>query len=548
MHRHSRTGSPLEGASYNWRYLAVVVASAGFFAASAACGASTADSSPTPGRSFDPPKDSGTPPPDGAGGDTTAPPPPEREVESSYKSPVATGKYVWITNPTTGRVAYIDAATLDVKLVDAGNGPTYLAAVPSSSTDTADIALVLNVLSDDATMLKASGGLVSAKTFKTHHGGNTWAVSSDGRWAIAWTNARDVAKADKTEGFQDLTVIDLSGKATPIILAVGYRPVSVGFTKDGTRAHAVTQDGVSIIDLTGSSPLVVKNVAISDDPLEDPGTRDVSVTPDGAYALIRRDGQAVITIVSLDTGKRTKVTLSGNCTDLDLSEDGKRAVGVVRENAEVAILDIPGIVDDPKTFTTVTVTGELIGSVSLSKTGNKALLYTNAVPTERFTVMALDSTPSYRVVKLYAPVLGIFPTPDAENAIVLHEKKATDLKPGAFSAVPIGASLPAKIVGTDAKLTSVAVSPSSDRAVVTERDDSKKIFGAYLVRMPSLSVDRFPLSSPPIAVGVVAGAGRAYVAQEHGDGRITFIDLDKGVARTLTGFELNARVVDGSKP
>jgi hypothetical protein len=32
-----------------------------------------------------------------------------------------------------------------------------------------------------------------------------------------------------------------------------------------------------------------------------------------------------------------------------------------------------------------------------------------------FTVMALDPSPSFRVVKLYAPVLGIFPTPDAQH-------------------------------------------------------------------------------------------------------------------------------------
>ncbi|MGZ3478441.1 MAG: hypothetical protein ACXVCJ_28335 [Polyangiales bacterium] len=66
--------------------------------------------------------------------------------------------------------------------------------------------------------------------------------------------------------------------------------------------------------------------------------------------------------------------------------------------------------------------------------------------------------------------------------------------------------------------------------------------------MPSLAVDRYALASPPIAVGVVAGAGRAFVAQEHPEGRITFVDLGSGTARTLTGFELSARVVDGSTP
>ena len=66
--------------------------------------------------------------------------------------------------------------------------------------------------------------------------------------------------------------------------------------------------------------------------------------------------------------------------------------------------------------------------------------------------------------------------------------------------------------------------------------------------MPSLEVDQYTLASPPIAVGVVAGANRAYVAQSNPEGRITFIDLATGQARTLTGFELGSRVVDGSQP
>ncbi len=46
---------------------------------------------------------------------------------------------------------------------------------------------------------------------------------------------------------------------------------------------------------------------------------------------------------------------------------------------------------------------------------------------------------------------------------------------------------------------------------------------------------------------MVPEAGVAYVAQEHPEGRITFIKLSDGSARTLTGFELGARIVDGSQ-
>src|SRR6188474_3324719 len=53
-----------------------------------------------------------------------APPPPEKELESSYRAPVATGKYVWTANPDSGRVALVDATTLEVKIAEAGFAPT----------------------------------------------------------------------------------------------------------------------------------------------------------------------------------------------------------------------------------------------------------------------------------------------------------------------------------------------------------------------------------------------------------------------------------------
>ena len=428
--------------------------------------------------------------------------------------------------------------------VEAGNGPTFLASVPNQPVDTT---LVLNVLSEDATLMKVTGDGIKTASFKTAKLANTMVFSSDGRFAIAWADARKVPAAPKTQGFQDLTILDLT-LGTSTILAVGYRPVAVGFAEGKARAHAVTQDGVAIIDLSGA-PKVTKNVAISATPTEDPGTRDVFVTKDGARAFIRRDDSNAITVVSLDTDARTDVTLSGPVTDLDLADTGDRAVAVVRETAEVAVLPIA----DPTNKTSVTVTGETIGSVSIAPGGNKALLYTNALAVERFSILDIGQSPGVRTVRLYSPVLGIFATPDAQHAIVLHDKVAPPKEeggqagsPGAFSVVPIGQTLPAKIVATEA--APMAVATSNDRAIAAERDDNTKVFGAYLARMPQLMVERYPLASPPIAVGAVPNAKRVFVAQQHPEGRLTFIDIESGVARTLTGFELSSRVVDGSKP
>jgi len=472
--------------------------------------------------------------------------PPETKAEGDYQSPVSTGQYVWITNPVSGRVAYIQATTLQVATVAAGNQPTYLAAVPDP---TADTAIVLNVLSHDATLLRASGGTLTTKSFPIATDVNAWAVSSNGRWALAWGDVTRASNPDPTQGFQDVSALDLTGQDPPTIVSVGFRPVSVAFASDGRHAYAVTQDGVSVIDLTGPAPVVNKNFPVSTNPNDDPGTRDVSVTPDGSYALVRRDNQATISVVSLSDGALTTVTLPANATDLTLSPAGNQAVVVMRDIATAAFLPIPGIASDPTTFNKVVLTGQTVGRAIVADDSKTTLLFTTVLPVDTMTILDLPSL-TFRTSLLHLPIYAAFPTHDAQNAIVLHSlpPDAGTSAYGAFSVLPVGQELPAKLVGTSAPPNAVALSPASDRALVTARDDETSTFEAYLVKLPSLEVDAMPLASPPIAAGVVQGANAAYVAQSDPEGRITLIDLTSGQARTLTGFELGSRVVDGSKP
>jgi len=499
--------------------------------------------------------------------------PPETEVETSYEVPVATGRYIWVANPQSGRVAYVGGAKLDVHTVEAGNAPTYLSPIPSPS---GDAVIVLNVLSNDATVLRldANGALTSATVSGVADGANALAVSASGRWVIAWTDARQIATVDPLNGYQDVTVMDLSASPpTKRILSVGFRPVAVAYAADDAKAFAVTEDGVSVIALAGTgAPRATGNVPLTDDPTENADTRDVSITPNGRLAVVRREGSSSLGIVDLSTGTLSTVDLSGAITDVDLTVTGDRAVAVVRDTAEVAIIPLAGGAPDPTAIIHVTITGETVGSVSIAPDGNTALLYTNATSVNRMTVLTLGTTPTYRVVKLHAPVLSVFATPDATNAVVLHGDSAplTTVADGgasnpetgagggdggipsqtpakAFSLVPLGGDLPAKIQETDVPPQSVALSPAGDRVLITERDDKQQIYGVYLGQFPSLEVQKLTLASPPIAVGVLAGANEGFVAQKHPEGRITFVTLDSGQARTLTGFEIGAGVVDWSQ-
>lgn len=584
----------------------------------------------------------------GSGG--TAGTPPEQELESSFQSPVSTGKLIWTANPDSGRVALVDALSFEVRIVEAGLKPTFLAAVPGGS----DSAIVLNTGSHDATLLRASGEGVSGISLPTHVGANAWALSAQGKWAVAWTDARRVSNADVTEGYQDVSVLRLgSGVEGATRLSVGYRPERIFFSDDESRAFVVSEPGISVIELDELGPRVSRQVEVSDDPLENPASRDVTVTSDGTIALVRRDLSPRVRFVNLDDGSASEIDLGGNVTDLDLSASGSLAVAVVREagligaggaggaagtagaagatsggsggvsggaggtsggtagastggaggastagaggastagaggaggvsaggaggvssggaagagtagaggaaNGGVAgaggsgsqpehkslmvLLPLPGILTDSGLASTLEST-QYFGSVSLSPTDNPALLYTNAIASNTLSI-ADTQTLALRSVDLKAPVKAVFATPDGTHAIVLQGTAAGSNKAGGFAVVPATELRAPKIVGTDAAPMSVAVSPDSDRALITVRSDGARLYGVYLVQIPSLQVDYFTLASPPLAAGMVAGARRGYVAQEHPEGRVTFIDLDKGEPRTLTGFELGAKVVD----
>jgi hypothetical protein len=527
--------------------------------------------------------------------------PPEIKVENKYKSPIATGNFVWSANPTSGRVAYIDAKTFAVKTAEAGNGPTYLAAVNDAAHPDDDVAVVINVLSQDATLLRVdAAGKLTTQAYASTVDANSWAVSPAGHWGIAWTDASFIASADPTQGFQSLAVMDLDGTSPSTILAVGYRPVQIAFTKDESHAFAVTEDGISVIDLTGPQPAVVRQdplsagattppdasrgdggggpdasgaatldaasgsdasptgAATNTTPGGDAGEAttapDVSFTPDGAYALVRQDGVAAVTIDALATGTLTMVALPSAPTDLTIAPLGDFAVAVLRDTATVVVLPLPGVVTQPTAFTSIAIAGQTIGRALVSADEKSVVLFTTVAPVERLTVLSLGAPATYRNVPLHAAVQAVFPTADGKYAIVLHQPPATSSSStkGAFSVVPIAEPLPAIIQSLPAAPTAVAL--SNDRAIVSTSDATSSTFGLYMVLMPSLEVKPYALASPPIAVGIAAGAGRGYVAQDYSQGRITFVDLSEGdlgdagegfTARTITGFELSAGIVVG---
>jgi hypothetical protein len=525
---------------------------------------------------------------------------------------VVSGRWVWTANPDTGKVAIVDAKTFGVRLADAGQAPTYLTALPTAPNTSR--ALVINTKSNDATLLNAgeTGAVVASSPIPLQADANTWTVSTSGRFAIAWTDTAGLTP-DPAQFFQDISVVDLSADpAAATRLVVGVLPSRVFIEDDEKMAFVVATSGISVVDLDGArGPKVLREVQVSNNLNEDATTRDVSVLPDGSYALVRHDGSAIITLVKLDDGTREDVTLPGPVTDLDLVSDAKSALAVVRgdpfvapgsagasgndsdagdndasttdddagttgsdasapdastldgstaeggapntgsqnPNSTLAILPLPGIFSAPNSFQTISI-DEIFGQVNIAPEGTEALLFTNAIASTHLTLLQTAPGTSFgehRTVDVHGDVKDVFPSPDGAYAIASLEPNGTLGKPG-FAVVPVGSTLPTHTQTTEAPVFAVAASSSPDaRAIITVSDNATN-FAAYVVRMPELVVDRVSLPSRPLAgaTGLVPDAGMAYIAESHPEGRITFIDLETGVPRTITGFEIASKVVNGN--
>jgi hypothetical protein len=499
--------------------------------------------------------------------------PPEVEREASFRAPVVTGPYVWAANPDSGRVAVIDATTFEIHSGQAGNRPTYVAGLDFPTG--ARRALVINVGADDASLLELSGDGLQALHVPLHQGADSWSISPDRRFAIAWTDRAKAEQLDPTDGFQDITVLELSEQGAPSAtrLTVGYRPSAFAFDAQSRRAFGITEDGISIVEL---SPGAVRLSQLVPLPSARGAQPDVSITADGTRALARIEGSSILYDIDLGSGQTRPIDLGGNITDLDLSADGTRAVAVIRSRpiegtapdagaplpgdagpdagalpdvpapvtvSEAVFFAVPAGLDDAAERRSLTIPNGGVGSVSLSPDGTRAVLFSNALGSGQVTLVGPDL--SYRSVDLIAPVRAVFVSADGAHAIALQDAPPGSVKKGAFSVLSLDAVRAPKLVAADARAEFVALDPSSsERAIVTVSDPDAQIFGAYFVRMPSLQVDFSVLSSRPLSSGTVPAAQKGFVAQEQPEGRITFIDLADGQSREITGFELSAKVVN----
>jgi DNA-binding beta-propeller fold protein YncE len=505
--------------------------------------------------------------------------PDEVEGVIDLRLPQASERFVYAANPEGGTVAIIDAETLAIQTLETGARPTFLGTLAGS-----DDAIVLNVDSEDATIIREPSKGATSSTVDVVRGANAIAVAPDGKHAVVYFDAAQPGAATGSGSFQDVSVLTLeAGNDRAVDMTVGFRPRSVFFAQDGSEAYVVNEDGISVLDLdkidgqgSGIARLVSLGTGL------DQQAADVQVTPDGRRALAREPGSSAVRLVDLDDGEIRKLNLAKvpavvalqeaqvvpsdddagapvlvpvEVTDLDLSPDGSFVLAVLRSQSAVLRIPVPGGFNDESRIEVIDLAGEIVGSASIAPNSESALVYTTAADIERMTIVDLKGNEPPRTVALRKTVEAVAIAPDGQTALIVHKKANGDpnqagIDPDLQIDRSFGYSVlrlatgNVKLQVTQVRAGSFTLVPDGSLLFILFRDDPLGLREVQQVDLTSFLVHPFQLGSPPVSLGTVPGSERVFVSQEHADGRITLIDWSSGETRTVTGFELNSRIRD----
>lgn len=476
--------------------------------------------------------------------------PPEEEETSNFLKPKGAGRYVFIPDESRDAVVIVDSETLLIQVVEVGSRPTHL--VPLEDPDHTTVA-VINLNSDEVTIIRMDEDEnIETLDLPVRPDTNALAPSPDGRFIIAYHDPQLTEQSGTPGTDQEISVLDLTpGRETAFERTVGQHPWKIVYNQDVTSAFVVTEGGINVVDLTAlDSEERSDPVTLFEHGSYDSRTADIEITPDGAFAVGRKDNSPEIKVVALDGSEAARsYIMSAIPTDLDIAADGSFGSVVMRTIGSVAFFDLPLPEDaaaDP--FTYVSLEGRIAGVASISSDGDQLLLHTTVATQgddqRRLTLMSrtedgweIDSAVLERDIK--EVILVEESSGRTRTAVVLHTEipAGPGIKPFAYTLV----TLPTLMT----KLQQTAVEPT--QLIFTSEGDFGYLLlgGAYAVEkmdLETLIVNTLDLSSKPFAGGFAADTNKVFIAQDHPAGRMTFFDVYDETVRTVTGFNLNDEI------
>lgn len=488
----------------------------------------------------------------GSSQDTSLPP----EEELALQTPEAARDFVFVASGTLDMVARIEARSLEIENVPVGDDPIEVRTRPTINT-----AVVLNRGSADVSVLHAVvDGPTTEARLGVEPGLNRLEISPAGDFAVAYFDASRAKPTDPLGSLQAVSLIRTgTDQEIAVNLAVSFNVRSVQFDAASTRAFMITDDFLHIVDMNAviEDPTTHdpgQRIALSEDPTQTAEDREVHVTEDGNFAMVRSLSAAQIDIIELATGNRRVVTLSGPASDLDLLPEGRGAVAVVRDQAELVLLSLPlAFTSENAGVQTISAAQNdlTVGQALLSDDGTRAVVFSTADESARIGLLTIE-TATLDVWRLGSgkSVRGAVLSPDGGWVMVKHRPQTGAdpvLASEGFSIIKLpdpnddASGFYDKLFQTDAEIGPGLFTQNVDdtgHLLVLITDAAQMLD----VQLSTMHDRQELLGSPPMVLGSMPLAERVYISQRHDLGRISFFDLPTGQLQTVTGFELNSRI------
>ncbi|MFH1438892.1 MAG: hypothetical protein ABIJ56_24515, partial [Pseudomonadota bacterium] len=348
-----------------------------------------------------------------------------------------------------------------------------------------------------------------------------------------------------------------AGEERSLRRTCGYMPREVEYDLAGQKGYVVNKDGISKVDFevveddVAPLPLIryPESIRLAED------EKDVDIDPSGSFAVVRLEESIESTstsvwIMSLKDQTYREIVLPAVPYDLDLSPAGDYALAVLPTLNQIAVMALPPDPDEP--FVLRDVPSMFAGQSQISGDGGLVALFSNQSGEELVGVYDMDED-SFDVIQLHKTVKTVAFTPDNEIMAVIHLKEEGPIEdPGDYEEVAdhsYGYSLVRISDGvvrqhlTKANPEPFLLHPDGSRIFLLQRDDAADVREVEIIYTDSYSVNTVKLGSPPVSVGYVPESNKIFVSQQHGAGRITFIDENENT-QTITGFELNDWIVE----
>ncbi len=472
--------------------------------------------------------------------------PKEQEKHYDFGAPEGSPNFVYIPAAGTDNIVKVSGATLKVTLIEVGDHPTRLKVVPGQ-----DAAVVLNSGSDDLSVVRSTDSSDTVDTVAMLPHCNALTIDPSGKFAVAYFDLLSAQPTDPTGNFQAVTLVKLDVPPQSMTISIGFRPRSVDFTPDGKKALIVTDDGISVLELsTIKDGDIVVPVPISLDPLDKPQDRAVRVTADARWALIRASNIVGLYAVHLATKKLVVIPMTSVPTDLDLTPDGTQAIAVLRDSKEVAIVQLPSEVTNSLAAEIISVGSLTAGLALITDDSQTAVLYTSVQGIEQVATLDLK-THVVAPVLLRKTVDFIVIPPGSRKAILVHkpapgpnnkyaEEAFVDKSEG-YTLFDLDNGF-TKLVLTATKLSEIAHSESPSKSWILLPDPAGLTHNVQEIEHKTFLTLDHAIGSSPEHVRFLKKASTMAVTQTHPSGRITFFGTNGGAAKTVTGYELNGLV------